>query len=52
MNPDEVLATNFYRVQYKEKKIESIVIQEHTAQLERKQAKEYQIDFKIRKLIS
>lgn len=50
VNPDEVLATNFYRVQYKEKKIESIVIQEHTAQLERKQAKEYQIDFKNKKI--
>lgn len=50
VNPDEVLATNFYRIQYKEKKIESIVIQEHTAQLERKQAKEYQIDFKNKKI--
>lgn len=50
VNPDEVLATNFYRKQYKEKKIESIVIQEHTAQLERKQAKKYQIDFKDKKI--
>ena len=50
VNPDEVLATNFYRIQYKEKKIESIVIQEHTAQLDRKQAKEYQIDFKNKKI--
>lgn len=50
VNPDEALATNFYRIQYKEKKIESIVIQEHTAQLERKQAKEYQIDFKNKKI--
>lgn len=50
VNPDEVLSTNFYRNQYKEKKIESIVIQEHTAQLERKQAKEYQIDFKNKKI--
>lgn len=50
VNPDEVLATNFYRSQYKEKKIESILIQEHTAQLERKQAKEYQIDFKTKKI--
>lgn len=50
VNPDEALATNFYRIQYKEKKIESIVIQEHTAQLERKQAKAYQIDFKNKKI--
>ena len=50
VNPDEVLATNFYRIQYKEKKIESIVIQEHTAQLERKQAKQYQLDFKNKKI--
>ena len=50
VNPDEVLKSNFYRRQYKEKKIESIVIKEHTAQLERKQAKEYQIDFKNKKI--
>lgn len=50
VNPDEVLASNFYRNQYKEKKIERIVIQEHTAQLERKQAKEYQNDFKNKKI--
>ena len=50
VNPDEALTTNFYRTQYKEKKIERIVIQEHTAQLERKQAKEYQIDFKNKKI--
>lgn len=46
VDPDEALATNYYRQQYKTKKIESIVIKEHTAQLDRKQAKEYQIDFK------
>jgi len=50
VNPDEVLANNFYRRQYKEKKIESIVIKEHTAQLDRKKAKEYQIDFKNKKI--
>lgn len=49
-DPDEVLKTNYYRQQYKNKKIESIVIKEHTAQLERKQAKEYQIDFKNKKI--
>ena len=50
VDPDEVLSTNFYRAQYKEKKIENIIIQEHTAQLERKQAKEYQMDFKNKKI--
>lgn len=49
-NPDKVLSTNFYRNQYKNKKIERIVIQEHTAQIERKQAKEYQNDFKNKKI--
>lgn len=50
VDPDEALASNYYRNQYKEKKIESIVIKEHTAQLERKQAKEYQVDFKNKKI--
>ncbi|MFV0362666.1 MAG: DEAD/DEAH box helicase [Suipraeoptans sp.] len=50
MDPDEALKTNYYRQQYKNKKIESIVIKEHTAQLERKQAKEYQNDFKNKKI--
>lgn len=50
VDPDEVLASNYYRQQYKNKKIESIVVKEHTAQLERKQAKEYQIDFKNKKI--
>lgn len=46
VDPDEVLATNFYRGQYKTKKIERIIIQEHTAQLEREKAKQYQKEFK------
>lgn len=50
VDPDEALASNYFRKQYKEKKIESIVIKEHTAQLERKQAKEYQVDFKNKKI--
>ena len=50
VDPDEVLATNFYRDQYKNKKIESIVIKEHTAQLERKTAKRYQNEFKNKKI--
>lgn len=50
VNPDEILATNYYRNQYKNKKIESVVIKEHTAQLERKTAKQYQQDFKNKKI--
>lgn len=50
IDPDVVLANNYYRQQYKTKKIERIVIKEHTAQLDRKQAKEYQIDFKNKKI--
>lgn len=50
VKPDEILATNYYRNQYKNKKIESVVIKEHTAQLERKTAKQYQQDFKNKKI--
>jgi len=50
VDPDEALANNYYRQQYKTKKIERIVIKEHTAQLNRKQAKEYQNDFKNKKI--
>lgn len=50
VNPDEVLANNFYRNQYKTKKIEGVVIKEHTAQLDRKKAKQYQQDFKNKKI--
>lgn len=50
VDPDVALENNFYRRQYKEKEIESIVIKEHTAQLDRKQAKEYQNDFKNKKI--
>ena len=50
VNPDEVLASNYYRNQYKTKKIESVVIKEHTAQLDRKKAKQYQQDFKNKKI--
>lgn len=49
-NPDKILATNYYRQQYKNKKIERIIVKEHTAQLDKKQAKEYQIDFKNKKI--
>ncbi len=50
VNPDETLASNYYRQQYKTKKIENIVIKEHTAQISRKEAKEYQRDFKNQKI--
>lgn len=50
VNPDEALASNYYRKQYMNKKIESIVIKEHTAQLDRKKAKQYQQDFKNKKI--
>jgi hypothetical protein len=45
-NPDEDLVANYYRNQYKSKKIEKVVIEEHTAQIDRKKAKEYQQEFK------
>lgn len=50
VDPDVALKDNYYRNQYKEKKIEKIVIKEHTAQLERAKAKEYQNDFKNKKI--
>lgn len=50
IDPDEVLSSNYYRNQYKNKKIERIVIKEHTAQLDRKTAKQYQLDFKNKKI--
>ena len=49
VDPDKALASNYYRRQYKTKKIESIVVKEHTAQLDRKKAKQYQQDFKNKK---
>ncbi len=50
IDPDQVLGHNYYRSQYKTKKIERIVIKEHTAQLNRSTAKEYQMDFKSKKI--
>lgn len=50
VDPDQVLVSNYYRNQYKTKKIENIVIKEHTAQLDRKHAKRYQLDFKNKKI--
>lgn len=45
-NPDEVMKNNYYRNEYMTKKIEPMMIKEHTAQLTRKMAKEYQQEFK------
>lgn len=50
INPDEMLASNFYRQQYQTMKLESIVIKEHTAQLDKKTAKQYQNDFKKKQI--
>lgn len=50
IDPDEYFTNNYYRKQYQTKKIERIVIQEHTAQIERKVAKQYQKDFKEKKI--
>lgn len=50
VDPDNVLGNNFYREQYKTKQIEAVVVKEHTAQLERRTAKEYQNDFKEKKI--
>ena len=45
-NPDIILKDNYYRKEYKTKKIEPMVIKEHTAQLNKKMAKMYQQEFK------
>lgn len=50
VDPDDALKNNFYRNEYKSKKIESVVVQEHTAQLDRKKAKQYQIEFKNKQI--
>lgn len=50
VNPDVELKDNFYRNQYMNKRIEKIVIEEHTAQLDKKKAKEYQNKFKTKEI--
>ena len=50
VDPDDVLKDNYYRNEYMNKKIEKIVIQEHTAQLSKEDAKQYQDDFKNKKI--
>lgn len=49
-DPDEELRSNYYRKEYLTKKIERINIKEHTAQLKVETAKEYQKDFKAKKI--
>lgn len=49
-DPDEELKSNYYRKEYLTKKIERIKIKEHTAQLKVETAKEYQKDFKAKKI--
>lgn len=49
-DPDKELAHNYYRRQYKTKKIESMMIKEHTAQLSTREAKEYQKEFKAKRI--
>lgn len=46
IDPDEVLKHNYYRNEYKNKKIEKIVIEEHTAQIDKDRARELQDRFK------
>lgn len=48
-NSDE-LKNNYYRNEYMNKKIERMIIKEHTAQLGKETAKEYQNDFKNKKI--
>ena len=50
VDPDIVLKSNYYRNQYKNMKIERVVIQEHTAQLDRKTALDYQKKFKNKEI--
>lgn len=50
IDPDMALKNNYYRKQYKSKTIENIVVAEHTAQLEKEKAKQYQKDFKNQKI--
>lgn len=50
IDPDDIFADNYYREQYKTKKIEGVVIKEHTAQIERRKAEEYQHAFKDKKI--
>lgn len=50
IDPDVELANNYYRKEYKNKIIERLKVCEHTAQLDRKAAKEYQNEFKNKQI--
>lgn len=50
IDPDVELSKNYYRKEYKNKIIEKIVVKEHTAQLQRETAKEYQNLFRDKKI--
>lgn len=50
VDPDKELKQNYYRNKYMNKNIERVVIKEHTAQLNKKQAREYQKDFRDKKI--
>lgn len=49
-DPDLSLNNNYYRKEYMTKRIERINIKEHTAQLSKAKAKEYQKEFKNKKI--
>lgn len=49
-NPDEVRENDYYRQEYMTMPVENIVIQEHTAQLSREKARDYQKKFKKKKI--
>lgn len=49
-DPDKIFENNYYRKEYQTKKIERINIKEHTAQLSQATAKEYQKEFKDKKI--
>lgn len=46
IDPDEMFKNNYYRKEYMNKKIERIVVKEHTAQLNKDTGRKYQKDFK------
>jgi len=50
INPDIELKDNYYRREYKNMNIERMVIKEHTAQIDRKEGKRFQEDFKNKKI--
>ncbi|SUT88685.1 ATP-dependent helicase [Acholeplasma oculi] len=49
-DPDVILKDNFYRNEYLSRKINSIVVQEHTGQITREQGRKYQKEFKSKQI--